>query len=96
MDEEMQALEKNNTWEMVDLPEGKETVVCKWVFTVKHRSDGSVERYKAHFVIKEYTQTYGINYHDSFFYIIIIIIMIASIVKMNTVTVLMSLVIHHG
>ncbi|KAH9658679.1 protein kinase domain-containing protein [Citrus sinensis] len=51
--EEMRALEKNATWEKVDLPDGKTTVGCKWVFTVKYNSDGSLERYKARLVAKD-------------------------------------------
>ena len=57
MVEEMKALQKNSTWDLVELPEGKKTVGCKWVFTVKHKADGSVERYKARLVAKGYTQT---------------------------------------
>jgi hypothetical protein len=45
--EEMKALEKNKTWQLVDLPNGKEAVGCKWVYTVKHNPDGRVEQYKA-------------------------------------------------
>ena len=60
--EEMRALEKNATWEKVDLPQGKGVVGCKWVFTVKYNSDGSSQRYKARLVAKGYTQTYGIDY----------------------------------
>jgi hypothetical protein len=64
--EEMDALEKNNTWELVNLPPGKELVGCKWVYTVKHNPDGKVERYKARLVAKGYTQTYGIDYEETF------------------------------
>lgn len=42
----MAALEKNQTWELVRLPKGKNLVGCKWVFTVKYILDGSLERYK--------------------------------------------------
>ena len=38
--EEMKALQKNNTWKIVDLPGGKHPVGCKWVFTVKYNPDG--------------------------------------------------------
>ena len=41
---EMKALEKNSTWELVDLPRRKTTIGCKWVFTVKYKSDSSIER----------------------------------------------------
>ena len=53
--EEMRALEKNQTWELIDLPKEKRTVGCKWVFTVKFKSDGSLERYKARLVAKDFT-----------------------------------------
>jgi len=43
----MAALEKNNTWDLVSLPTRKKTMGCKWVFTIKHRADGTIERYKA-------------------------------------------------
>lgn len=56
MCEEMKALEKNGTWELVDLPLGKPPVGCKWVYTVKFKADGSIYKYKAKLVSKGYTQ----------------------------------------
>ena len=53
--EEMRALEKNKTWEITELPKGKTLVGCKWVFTVKYKVDGSLERYKARLVVKGFT-----------------------------------------
>ena len=58
---EMEALKKNDTWDIVLLPEGKKSVGCKWVFTVQYKADGSLERYKARLVAKGYTQTYGVD-----------------------------------
>ena len=55
MAEEMKALQKNDTWELVELPKGKKTIGCKWLFTMKHKVDGSVERFKARLVAKGYT-----------------------------------------
>ena len=52
MDAEMEALEKNKSWEMGDLPTGKNLVGCKRVYTVKYRVDGTLERYKARLVAK--------------------------------------------
>jgi Reverse transcriptase (RNA-dependent DNA polymerase) len=66
MDVEMTALYKNETWTVVELPEGKKSVGCKWVFSIKYNSDGSVERYKARLVEKGYTQTYEIDYQKTF------------------------------
>ena len=54
--EEMRALEKNKTWEVMNLPREKKTVGCKWVFTTKYKTDGSLERYKARLVAKGYKQ----------------------------------------
>ena len=56
--EELAALEKNNTWELVPSPPGKKVVDCKWVYTVKQNPKGKVERYKARLVAKGYSQTY--------------------------------------
>ena len=41
------ALESNGTWRIVNLPHGKQTIDCKWIFTIKYKADGSIERYKA-------------------------------------------------
>jgi Reverse transcriptase (RNA-dependent DNA polymerase) len=64
--EELEALDKNKTWELVSLPPGKKAVGCKWVFTVKQNLEGRVERYKARFVAKGYSQTYDIDYDETF------------------------------
>jgi hypothetical protein len=82
--EEMRALEKNKTWELVDLPQGKQPIWCKWVFTIKHTPEGKVERYKACLVAKGYTQTYGIDYDETF----------APVARMNSVRTLISCVVN--
>lgn len=64
MIEEMEALKKNDTWELITLPRGKRTVGCGWVYTLKHKADGSIER--ARLVAKGFTQTYGIDYLETF------------------------------
>ncbi|KAI3470208.1 hypothetical protein Pfo_026871 [Paulownia fortunei] len=50
---EMDTLENNKIWEMVELPKGKRPMGCKWVFSVKYNADGSLERNKARLVAKE-------------------------------------------
>ena len=66
MKEELQALEKTHTWDLVDPPSGKALVGSKWVYKIKQKSDGSVERYKARLVAKGFTQEYGIEYEETF------------------------------
>ena len=56
MDEEMESLKKNGTWEEVELPQGRKTVDSKWVFKAKQKADGTVERYKARVVAKGFSQ----------------------------------------
>ncbi|KAL0442235.1 UNVERIFIED_CONTAM: Retrovirus-related Pol polyprotein from transposon RE1 [Sesamum radiatum] len=66
MSQELYALEKNNTWEVVDLPKGKKAIGRKWVFKVKLNADGSIDRYKAQLVAKGYNQVEGVDYVDRF------------------------------
>ena len=77
----MQALEKNETGDMVELPKGKKTVGCKWIFTINNKADETIQRYKARSVAKEFTQTYGIDYQETF----------APVAKMNIVCIILSL-----
>ncbi|KAK4270798.1 hypothetical protein QN277_019568 [Acacia crassicarpa] len=82
IEEELRALHKNGTWKITDLPRGKSVVSSKWVFTVKYNPDGSVNKYKARLVARGFTQTYGIDYQETF----------APVAKLNTIKVLLSLV----
>jgi hypothetical protein len=66
MIEELQALEKTHTWDLVDLPRGKSAIGCKWVYKIKTKSDGTIERYKARLVSKGYAQEFEIDYNEIF------------------------------
>lgn len=80
MDEEMAMLDVNQTWDLVPLPSGKNAISCKWVYKIKHKADGSIERYKARLVAKAYAETYGIDYVETF----------ALIAKMATVRIVIA------
>ncbi|MCO5567348.1 hypothetical protein L7F22_021038 [Adiantum nelumboides] len=66
MNEKMDALYGNETWELTPFPKGKKPIGCRWVYKIKHNSDGSVSRYKARLVARGYAQTYGIDYEETF------------------------------
>ena len=63
---EMESQEKNGTWEIVDLPQGRKVVGCKYVFKKKKDLEGNVKRYKVRLVAQGFTQEYGIDYQKTF------------------------------
>lgn len=83
MNIEMDALKKNRTWELVTLPKRNKLVGWKWVYTIKHKFDGSIERYKVRLVVKGFMQTYRIDYSKEK--------KNSPIAKMNIVKVILSL-----
>ena len=66
MKEELNALTKNHTWDLVTLPPGQSVFGYKWIYKIKTCSDRSIECYKARLVAKGFTQEYGIDYKETF------------------------------
>ena len=66
MQNEIEALEQNDTWSLENLSEGKHAIDSKLVYKIKYKPNGDVERYKARLVAKSFTQIEGVDYHDTF------------------------------
>ncbi|GJV14947.1 retrotransposon protein, putative, ty1-copia subclass [Tanacetum coccineum] len=66
MNVEMQSMKDNKVWDLVDLPPNGKTIGSKWLFKKKTDMDRAVHTYKAHLVAKGFTQTYGVDYEETF------------------------------
>ncbi|KAE8686612.1 Methyl esterase 17 [Hibiscus syriacus] len=81
MQEEIEALHKNNTWDLVPLPQGRKPIGNKWVFKIKRNGDDQVERYRARLVVKGYAQKEGIDFNEIF----------SPVVRLTTVRVVLAM-----
>ncbi|KAL5567336.1 hypothetical protein UlMin_030500 [Ulmus minor] len=81
MDEEIKAIEKNDTWELTSLPKGHKAIGVKWVYKTKRNAKGEIERHKARLVAKGYSQKAGIDYDEVF----------APVARLETIRLIISL-----
>jgi len=70
MQDEFDALQKNNTWSMVPLPPNRKAIGCKWVFRVKENSDGTLNKFKTRLVAKGFHQVQGFDFTKTFSHVI--------------------------
>ena len=85
MKTEYGSLLTNSTWSLVPKPVNKHIIGCKWIYKLKLKVNGLVDRFKAHLVAKGFNQTYGIDYFETF-----------CLVKPTTIRLVFSLAIFHG
>jgi histone deacetylase 1/2 len=86
MEQEYNALLRNETWTLVPPPPRVNIIDSKWVFKVKKHSDGSIERYKARLVARGFRQRYGLDYEDT----------LSPVVKPTTIRLLLSIAVARG
>ncbi|RVW73046.1 Retrovirus-related Pol polyprotein from transposon RE1 [Vitis vinifera] len=82
MNEEIMSIEKNNSWELVELPKGQKSIGVKWVYKTKLNKDGGVDKYKARLVAKGYKQEFRVDYKEVF----------APVAKLDTIHLVLSMV----
>ncbi|GKB72637.1 retrovirus-related pol polyprotein from transposon TNT 1-94, partial [Tanacetum coccineum] len=81
MEKELNALEQNRTWELTELPIGHKPITSKWVYKIKYKANGTLDKYKARLVVRGYNQKEGQDYKHTF----------SPVAKLETVRVIIAL-----
>ena len=82
MTNEIKSIKSQGTWELKPMPDGKKLVGSRWIFKVKKNADGGIERRKARFCAKGFTQKAGVDFHETY----------APVAKMNSIRTILSIV----
>ena len=85
MDEEINTIERNETWDSTVLPPKKKVIGVKWVYKTKCNVEGKIDRHKARLVVKGYKQQYGRDYDETY----------ASVARMVTMRVVIAIAAQH-
>jgi Reverse transcriptase (RNA-dependent DNA polymerase) len=84
--EEIESINKNQTWSLVEPVKGQRIIGLKWVYKIKKDSKGIVIKHKAHLVAQGYVQRYGIDYEEVF----------APVARIETMRLLMTIAVQEG
>jgi hypothetical protein len=86
MEDEIEVIEKNKTWKLVDIPQDKEIISVKWIYKIKYNENCSIQRNKTMLVAKGYSQQLGVDFHETF----------APVARLETMRALISLESQNG
>ena len=85
MDEKIEAIKKNQTWQLVNLREGKDAIGVKWIYKTKFDVDGNVVKHKARLVAKGFSQQSRIDYNETF----------SLVARLDTIRTVLAIIGHH-
>jgi vacuolar-type H+-ATPase catalytic subunit A/Vma1 len=86
MEAEMEMINKNATWQLIERPNHRKVIGVRWVFKTKLNPDGSICKHKARLVVKDYAQQYGVDYLETF----------APVARYDTIRLLITLAAHNS